>query len=172
MPKLNRFIFLTLSCLPLLAQASPSAKAAPKKVPLFINSNYSEMNYHTGINRYVGNVIATHGSSKLTGDTMTTYQNKAHKVDKVVTAGKPATFYSDENQGKPPVHATAATIIFYPIKHLAVFEQNAYATQGKNILKAPEITYNTQTQILESKGSKTQQVHILLTDTHKQQGNS
>lgn len=170
----NKFILLTITALICLTPRISLANATNnlKPVPLIVKSDYSDINYHTGINHYIGHVVATHGKSKMTGNKITTYRSKANKINKIVTTGKPATFYSNESSGKPQVYAKALTITYYPLKHLAVFQKKAYANQGKTILRAPLINYNTKTQVLQSGGNKSEQAHIFLTDTHSQQGNS
>jgi lipopolysaccharide transport protein LptA len=159
---LKLFQYALLSSALLLPSTVLATQTTTK--PLYISSNSTIINFHDGESFYQGHVIAKHNGSVLTGNNLTAYENKQHKVNKVVTNGKPATLFAKAQAGKPALHAHAETIIFYPLKHEALFRTKAFAEQGHDIIQGNLITYNTKTKVLTSTSKPHHRVHILLDD--------
>lgn len=110
---------------------------------------------------YTGHAIATQGESILRGNVITAYQNKLHQINKVISIGKPAYFEkSNRDSNKPPLQSKADTIIFYPIKHLAILKGHAWAKQGEDEMTGHILQYNTETEILIGKSQAHHQLHM------------
>ena len=160
----------------LLFAATPTPASSPAasqimpndNIPLLINSDSTEMNFKTGVNVYDGHVHATHGKSTLVGDTVTTYKNKEGKLEKILIIGKQAVMHYEEDPNDKPIDAQADTITDYPLIHTIVLEGDAVAMQGKNVIHAPSMKYNTETKIMQAYSTKEQRTHILLYNDQSQ----
>jgi len=154
-----------------VVQAS-TAQPAQDNNPLLIDSEQTQMDMKTGKNVYQGNVVITHGKSRLAGDIVTTYRDqKTNKINKVVTVGKQATLHAEEQQDEKPVDAKANTITFFPATHDVTLEGDAVAVQDKNVIHAPVIKYNTETKVMNAESSKKEKLHILIYNDQNQTSN-
>ncbi len=145
-----------LACLS-LALAAPSALAltTDSAQPMHIASNQFNYQDATGIATYQGNVVATQGSRYLTADTVVVHLTADKQISRVNAYGKPAHYHYQPKPGDHLIYASASNIQYNPNKNLLSLINNAQVNQQGNIFKGSLITYNTQTQIIESDGTQT-----------------
>ncbi|WP_298627749.1 lipopolysaccharide transport periplasmic protein LptA [uncultured Legionella sp.] len=110
---------------------------------------------HKGV--YSGNVEFMQGTTNLhAADAVTQGDNKNQLILAIANGknGKQAHYWTETGPNKPPFHAYADTIKYYPLKHLIELIGNARVEQGANSLSAAKISYDTLEQhvITESKG--------------------
>ena len=146
----------TLLCLCLNAVAlNAHALADDSAQLLHIQSN--TFNYQDqrlqGI--YQGNVIATQGSRYLTADKLVIQLTPDKQISQVDAYGTPAHYHYQPNPGDPLVYASANNIRYNPSQNMLSLIGNGEVQQNGNVFKGSLITYNTQTQIIESNGTKT-----------------
>lgn len=119
--------------------------------------------HHKGV--YTGNVIFVQGTTNLHATKAVTKGNQKNELTLAIAYGskdKQAHYWTESGVNKPPFHAYADTIKYYPLKHLIELIGNAHVEQGPNSLSAAKIIYDIQQQHLVSQSDiKTQTVIIL-----------
>lgn len=141
--------------LPMLVMALPS----DANKPLLISSQSSKINYkqHTVTN--IGNVIIRHGSSLLTADKVITYRNEKGQVIKMVGYGKPAHYKIKPSHKAPWLYTHANIITYSPPKQMVILRGDAFAERGKNAVHSSVITYNLNTQVIQTDAEKEKTHH-------------
>jgi lipopolysaccharide export system protein LptA len=119
------------------------------------SANLSQL-HHQGV--YIGNVSFTQGSTNIQAAKAITKGSPQNQLTLAIVNGdkeKQAHYWTEPGNGKPPLHAYADTILYYPLRHLIELKGNARVVQGKNSLSAAIISYDTQEQhvITQSSGS-------------------
>ena len=151
----NIFVVLLLTA---LLQPCVYAKAKTDKV--HIKSDRVEMNYKTGVTRYIGHVVVTSSETIATGSKMLTEQNDNNKLSQATIFGNEAHLTIKDK--KDPLYAKAKIIKLFPQSHMIELIEHARATQHGNSISAPRMTYNTKTKVLQSESTKKSQAHIEL----------
>ncbi len=119
--------------------------------PLQVQSDEATLNYKTGIGSYQGNVIAIEGSRRLTGSEITLYRNNQTKqLDQVIVLGHLAHYQFLPDLSQKEVYAAGEKIVFLPQQHQLTITGDAMISQGSNIFKGPQITYNTETSVIHA----------------------
>jgi lipopolysaccharide export system protein LptA len=110
---------------------------------------------HKGI--YTGNVEFIQGTTNLNAAKAITQGDAKNQLTLAIANGengKQAHYWTETGPDKPPFHAYADTIKYYPLKHLIELIGNARVEQGTNSLSAAKISYDTLEQhvVSESDG--------------------
>lgn len=149
------------------------ATSEDNNLPVNISSNSANANLQTGVVVYSGDVIATQGQRKLTGNTLTIMRGSDGKIQSFVAQGNPATTQEIPSQGAQMAHGQAQTIYYFPQQNLVKYVKDAKFTQGGNIFTGDLITYNTQTQIVSSpKTPGNTGTTTIIVPAYNQHGNS
>jgi len=127
-----------------------------------IDSDSAEMNYKTRIATFNGNVRANDKNSTLTADKAIAHRNKNRQISRVIAYGNLAHYRTITSPKKPPLHAQAKIIKYYPPKHEVVLLDHAFARQGADTIRSPVIHYNTLKRVLHSTASKKGPTHIMI----------
>lgn len=119
--------------------------------------------HHKGV--YTGNVVFVQGTTNLHATKAITEGNLKNELTLAIangTNGKQAHYWTQTDPNKPPFHAYADTIKYYPLKHTIELIGNARIEQGPNSLSAAKIIYDTQEQhVVSQSDGKTRTVIIL-----------
>jgi lipopolysaccharide export system protein LptA len=92
-----------------------------------------------------------------------------HQLTKAIIQGNhsaQAHFWTTTDITKPPMHAHANTINYYPDRHLIELIGNARVEQGKDSLFAPKISYDTLHQHVISQGNDKGRTMIIIHPDH------
>lgn len=119
--------------------------------------------HHKGT--YTGNVVFVQGTTNLHASEAVTEGNTKNQLSLAIAKGadgKPAHYWTETGPDKPPFHAYADIIRYYPLKHLIELEGNARVEQGPNSLSAAKIIYDTQEQHLVSQSDEKTRTVIIL----------
>lgn len=144
----NKFFFpILLLIMPLVSNALPS----DKDQPAYISANTADLNQKSGVNVFSGNVVITQGSTKITANKITTYDNAVHKISKAIAIGTPATYETLPKKGDKLFEASAETIEYFPSKNQVVLIGNGKLQQGGSVLQSDYIVYNQLTGQLITK---------------------
>ncbi|KTC80025.1 lipopolysaccharide transport periplasmic protein LptA [Legionella cherrii] len=117
---------------------------------------------HKGI--YTGNVELVQGTTNLHAAKAVTLGNEKNQLVVAIasgTTGKQAHYWTTTDPKKPPVHAYADTIRYYPLRHLIELIGNARVEQGENSFSAAKISYDTEKQHVLSQGNNNQRITII-----------
>lgn len=134
------------------AYALPSDKEQVMHV-VADSADLSQQN-HKGI--YTGNVEFIQGTTNLHAANAVTQGNKKNQLTLAIangSKGKQAHYWTESGPDKPPFHAYADTIRYYPLRHMIELIGNARIEQGTNSLSAAKITYDTVAQHVVSQGN-------------------
>ncbi|MDQ2993444.1 MAG: lipopolysaccharide transport periplasmic protein LptA [Pseudomonadota bacterium] len=129
---------------------------------IHITSNTVEYSHHEHTITYLGNVIATQGSTKVTGERAVVTINAKNRIDHISAYGKPATYSTLLKPNEPPVVASGNTIQFYPEAGRLELIQQGHIKQNGNTFAAPYIVYDVKTQTLHSNPTGTGRTTVVL----------
>jgi lipopolysaccharide export system protein LptA len=154
-----KFIIITL----IGYQANVMANVADDAAPLSINSDTFHFDNQTGIATYTGNVNATQGTRKLTGERLEIYRDaKTGKMDKIIVKGTPAHYQGLVEPNKPLLYAKANTITYLIATKFLTLAGNAEVKQDEDIYRAEKIEYDGMKETVYSPPSDKQQTTIIL----------
>jgi lipopolysaccharide export system protein LptA len=144
-----------------LVHALPS----DKEQVMHVTADSADLNQqkHKGI--YTGNVVFVQGTTNLHASHAVTEGDIKNQLQLAVAKGtkeKQAHYWTETGPDKPPFHAYADTIKYYPLKHLIELVGNAHIEQGPNSLSASKIIYDTQEQHLVSQSDGKSRTVIIL----------
>lgn len=117
---------------------------------------------HKGV--YKGNVELIQGTSNLQAAKAVTLGNKKNQLILAIANGtkeKQAHYWTITDPKKPPFHAYADTIRYYPMRHLIELIGNAHVEQGRNSFSAAKISYDTIQKHVLSQGAGSKRILII-----------
>ncbi len=157
----------------LLLLLTPLCFALPtdKNQILNFRANSADINQETHLGIYKDNVELDQGSTHLRAAKAMTEVDAKNKLIKAIAEGsktEQAHFWTLTDEKKPPVHAYANTIRYFPEKHLIQLIGRARVEQGKDSFSAPTIDYDTLHQhvLAQSHHSQGQTVIIIHPEDH------
>lgn len=139
------------------------ALSSDKNQPIQVQAGSADINQQTHQGIYKNNVQLVQGTTHIEAyEAITTGDNTNQLVLAVIkgTKDKPAHYQTMTEANKPPLHAYADTMKYYPKRHVIELIGNASITQGNNAFKAAKITLNIQTHHIVSQSDNTQQTII------------
>lgn len=164
MPKPRLIKGLTL--LILLTTASYSfALAEDQQKNVELSADKAEINQHSHLGEYVGNVEFDQGTTHLRAAEAITEGNQTNKLVVAIAKGdgnEQAHYWTQTALDKPLLHAYANTIRYYPKRHLIELIGNARVTQGDNSFSAPKISFDTLKQHVFSQGDRKNKTTIII----------
>lgn len=132
---------------------------------LELAADQADLNQQTHRGEYTGNVQLDQGSSHLRAAHAITEGDKQNKLVMAEADGDqkdPAHFWTLTAVDKPPLHAYADTIRYFPDRHLIELIGHALVTQGDNSFSAPKISYDTVEQHVISKSDGKTRTTIII----------
>ncbi len=126
------------------------------------SANINQQN-RTGI--YLHDVTLDQGTTHIRAEEAITRFNDKNQLVLAVIKGNQTTqahYWTLPATDKPPVHAWADTIKYYPEQHLVELTGNARVEQGENSFAAAEIKYDTLAQHVVSQGSNNSRTTIII----------
>jgi lipopolysaccharide export system protein LptA len=154
---------LALASLPVAALDDDS------KQPMNIESDVASYDGRSGETVYVGNVKATQGSLKATGDKMVIFQ-KNGKTEKIVIFGNPARIQQTPDVGKPDNHGIGQRVDYFPDTGILILYEKAMTWEGDDPAKSEHtvtsdrIEYDTKNSVYKAGTSKSskKRVHVTI----------
>ncbi len=146
--KVKSLYFFCIACF-----GSVFALPSDKDQVMHMVADSADLNQQSHRGIYIGNVEFNQGTSNLRADRAITEGNNQNKLALAIatgTAKQQAHYWTETGPDKPPFHAFADTIKYYPLTHIIELIGNAHIEQGQNSLSAATITYNIQDQHLVS----------------------
>ena len=130
-----------------------------------VHARSADLNHQTHRGIYSGDVEVDQGSTHIRAAEAITEGNLKNQLVKAIIKGNRKTqahYWALTAADKPPMHAYADTINYYPGKHLIELIGNARVEQGNNSFSAPHISYDTIHQHVISKGNGQEQTTIII----------
>lgn len=144
---------------------SSFALPSDKEQVMHVTADTADLNQQKHKGTYTGNVVFIQGTTNLhaaNAVTLGTIKNQLSLAIANGGEGKQAHYWTQTDPNKPPFHAYADTIKYYPLKHTIELIGNARIEQGPNSLSAAKIIYDTQEQhVVSQSNGKTRTVIIL-----------
>jgi len=138
---------------------------------LYFSSGHASLNEKTGEGEYSQGVSIDQGTTHLRATDAKTIINSDNQLTRAIAKGnnkQQAHFWTCTSPDKPPLHAYADTLSYYPFEHRLELIGHARITQGENTLQAPIINYDTQAERLITTANieKKQGTLILINPAH------
>ncbi|ARB90841.1 lipopolysaccharide transport periplasmic protein LptA [Legionella longbeachae] len=151
------WFFLTFAC-------SSYALSEDKEKVMHVMADSADLSQqqHKGI--YTGNVELIQGTTNLRATKAITLGNEKNQLVVAIASGAPgqqAHYWTTTDPKKPPLHAYADTIRYYPLRHLIELIGNARVEQGNNSFSATKISYDTEKQHVLSQGDGSKRIMII-----------
>lgn len=160
-PKMVKFsLYLLLILLAGSVQALPS----DKEQVMHVMADSADLNQLEHKGTYIGNVELTQGTTNLHATKAITKGNEKNQLIEAIALGskkQQAHYWAITDAKKPPLHAYADAIHYYPLRHLIELIGNARVEQGSDSFTAAKISYDTIKQHVISEGDKTQRITII-----------
>jgi lipopolysaccharide export system protein LptA len=158
-----------LPLLPILALLFPGTGWGLKSdtdQPIHLEADSAEIDDANQRSIYIGNVIITQGSIRITGDKVIVVQKgKASTGDEILASGRPATF-RQEIEGKPGQFVTGRgkRIEYNSKSELLYLVDDAQLTQEGDTFTSDRITYDRERSLVKggaaAKGKQRIQITI------------
>jgi lipopolysaccharide export system protein LptA len=153
-PKPNYFFVILIW--PLISFKSYALPEDRNEV-LQLNADTADLNQEAHKGTYIGNVQLDQGSTHVRAAEAVTKANQKNQLTQAIAKGnhqEQAHYWTIPEKDKPPIHAFADTIFYFPDRHLIELVGNARIEQGNNSFSAPKISYDTEKQhvITEKQG--------------------
>ena len=117
-----------------------------RKQILQLRADTADINQETHTGIYTQHVELDQGSTHLRATHAMTKVNEKNKLTEVTADGdknNQAHFWTLTDEKKPPLHAYANSIRYFPNNHLIQLIGNARVEQGNDSFSAPLINYDT-----------------------------
>lgn len=154
-------LFLILTLFPFVSNALPT----DKDQVMHVVADSADLSQQKHIGNYDGHVEFTQGSTNLHASHAITKGNEKNQLSLAIAIGnkgKQAHYWTATDPNKPPFHAYADTIKYYPLRHLIELIGHARIEQGQNSLSAAKISYDTIEQHVISQSDETTRTTIIL----------
>lgn len=151
--KRNSNPLATALALPLLLWLGHArALSTDPQQPVEIEADFAEMDDQEGRTTYVGNVVVTQGSIRMTGDRMRANFDENRELVEVFLDGQPAYFKQTPDGGKEDIEGQGAQIQYFAKKNQLVLIKDARLTQGARLFEGYRINYDTRNSVITGRG--------------------
>ena len=141
------FLVLGFMCVNVHALSTDSQQ------PIEIEADFAELDDQEGRTIYVGNVIVTQGSIRMTGDKLKVLFDENRDLEHVHMEGRPAYFKQTPDGGKEDVEGEGLIIEYYAKKSMLHLIQKAKLTQGNRLFTGDRINYDSAKSVITGRGS-------------------
>jgi lipopolysaccharide export system protein LptA len=119
------------------------ALTSDEKQPIEIEADSAELDDLNNVSVYRGDVIATQGSIRMTGDIMTVHFTDDNDMEILVMEGTPAHYRQLPDSSDVYDEAEALTMEYYELKNMVVLIEEAVVTQERAGFSGNRIEYDT-----------------------------
>lgn len=164
---MSKLKHIPLSLLFLLLFLAETGWAMPKdrEKALELSADSADINQQTHRGEYIGHVKLDQGSTHVRAAKAITEGDKQNKLVMAEARGskkEQAHFWTNTEANKPPLHAYADTIRYFPDRHLVELMGKARLVQGDNFFSAPQINYDTLKQRVFSQSTREERTTIVI----------
>jgi lipopolysaccharide export system protein LptA len=131
---------------------------------MHVMADSANLNQQDHKGTYIGNVELIQGTSNLQAAKAITLANEKNQLVLAIAngeQGKQAHYWTITDEKKPPLHAYADIIKYYPLRHTIELIGNARVEQGDNSFSAHKISYDTIKKHVISQGNGKQRITII-----------
>ena len=135
----------------LLASGAWALSSDPEQ-PVEIQADFAEMDDQAGTTNYIGNVIVTQGSIRMTGDRLRATFDENRQLEDVFVDGRPAYFRQTPDGGKEDIEGQALQVEYHAKKNQLILIKDAQLKQGERLFEGYRINYDTARSIITGRG--------------------
>jgi lipopolysaccharide export system protein LptA len=128
------------------------ALASDSEQPIEIEADFAELDDQEGKTIYLGNVVVTQGSIKMTGDKLRVNFAEDRELEDVFIEGRPAYFKQTPDSGDD-IEGEGLLIEYHALKSFLYLIQKAKLTQGQRVFTGDRINYDTEKSVITGHGS-------------------
>ena len=129
-----------LLCLCLWAGGNVAAKTGDTDQPIHIEADAVELHDREGFSVYLGNVVVTQGTIKITGDKITIY-NENNELHKVIADGAPARFRQLNDEGEE-IRGRALRMEYHANKDVLYLTKEGVLEHLENVFESDRIQFD------------------------------
>ena len=122
--------------------------------PIEIEANFAELDDEKGVTTYLGDVVVTQGSIRMTGDSLKVLLEEDRQIKEAFLEGTPATFRQTPKIGEEDVEGEAKIIEYYKDKQMVYLIEAAKVTQGKRLTQGHRMNYDIERSIVTVRSSR------------------
>jgi lipopolysaccharide export system protein LptA len=111
--------------------------------PIQIEADTAELDDLNHVSIYRGDVIATQGSIRMTGDVLTVHFTDDNDMEILIIEGRPATYRQLPENTDIYDEAKAIKMEYYELKNMIILIDNAVVTQERSVFSGDRIEYDT-----------------------------
>ena len=129
-----------------------------------VSAGSADINQQTHRGIYENNVQLAQGTTHIESNLAITKSNDKNQLILAIIKGnrsKQAHYWVITEINKPPLHAYADTMKYYPQRHLVELIGKARVEQGNNVFSAAKISFNTKTHHIMSQSDGTQRTTLI-----------
>lgn len=130
-----------------------------------LRANSADLDQHAHRGVYIGDVQLDQGTTHVRAAKAITEGNEKNQLVKAVIEGNKnaqAHYWTTAADDKPPLHAYADIIYYYPERHLIELIGHARVEQGEDSFAAPKISYDIQHQHVVSSSNEAERTLIVI----------
>lgn len=126
--------------------------ATDSQQPIEIEADFAELDDQEGRTIYVGNVIVTQGSIKMTGDKLKVLFDVNKDLEHLHMEGRPAYFKQTPDGGKEDIEGEGLIIEYHAKESMLHLIQKAKLVQGDRIFTGDRINYDSEKSVITGRG--------------------
>jgi lipopolysaccharide export system protein LptA len=130
------------------------ALSSDSEQPIEIEADFAELDDEEGTTVYVGNVIVTQGSIRMTGDRLRVNFTEERDLKDAYLEGQLATFKQTPDNALHDVEGEAVLIEYHALKSLLFLIERAKVTQGERLFQGHRINYDTDKSIITARSAR------------------
>lgn len=151
---INKLLHISLLLASLFFTLPLQALTGDSDQPMNIEADRVDIDDEKGISTFLGNVIITRGTIRITGDKIIVYRDKDKNLDKVHSVGKPAHYQQRPDNKADDVIAEGKEIFYDAAKEILILRKQARIIQGGDIFTGDHITYDSRRDKVIARRSK------------------
>lgn len=129
------------------------ALSTDSQQPVEIEADFAEMDDTEGRTIYLGNVVVTQGSIRMTGDKLRAHFDENRQLIEVFMDGAPAYFKQTPDGDKEDIEGEAAQIHYLAKQNQLILTKDARLTQGARLFTGYRIDYDTKRSVITGRGT-------------------
>lgn len=141
------------------------ALTSDKTEVMHVRADTADLNQKKHLGTYTGHVALTQGTSNIRAAHALTQGDVSNQLTLAIAKGndgKQAHYWTQTDPNKPPFHAWADTIRYYPLRHLIELVGHAKVQQGDHSMQAAKISYDTVAQHVMTQGDAKNRINIII----------
>ncbi|MGM0476393.1 MAG: lipopolysaccharide transport periplasmic protein LptA [Pseudomonadota bacterium] len=144
----------------LAEDTSTPREAGATSSRLDVESESADFDQSAGTITFIGNVVATRGETRLTGERLHAYQQD-EELERAELEGEPGTFHHVDDEGET-VEGEARRIVYQPAAGRLDLYDNAHVVRGRETFSGDHIRYYLDEERISAAGEGSGRVRTTL----------